>query len=77
MWIRSSSSKACSEQLPGDLRAHHQDVLVPRGLLGAAGSSLQAIEGKQSAVLTEQVRLGAMGDHEAGHIRPWRAAPRT
>jgi hypothetical protein len=28
--------QVCSEQLLGDIRAQHQDVFVPRGLLGAS-----------------------------------------
>ena len=43
--------QACSEQLPGDIRAQHQDVLVPRGLLGAPGRSLQAVEGNVPPLL--------------------------
>jgi hypothetical protein len=74
--------QACSEQVPGDIRAQHQDDLVPRGLLGAPGRSLQPVEGKQPAVLTEQVRLGAMGDHaklgKPGHgVPPHGPTPRS
>jgi hypothetical protein len=38
--------QVCSQQLPGDIRAQHQDVLVLRGLLGAPDSSPQTVEGK-------------------------------
>jgi hypothetical protein len=44
------------EQLPGDVRAQDQDVLVPGGILGAPGRGLQPVEGERPAVVTEQVR---------------------
>ena len=67
----------CSEQMPGDIGAQHQDVLVPRGLLGAPDRGLQPVEGKGPAVVAEEVLPRPMGDHEAGHTGPRRAAPRA
>ncbi len=69
--------QVCSEQMPGDIRAQHQNVLVFRGLLGAPNRSIQAVEGKHPAVVAEQVLPWPMGDHEAGKTRPWRATPRA
>jgi hypothetical protein len=65
------------QQLPSDIRAQHQDVLVPRGLLGSPDRCLQPIEGEPPAVVAEEILPGPVGDNEARDAGPRCAAPRA
>jgi hypothetical protein len=65
----------CSEQLPGDIGAQHQDVLVPRGLLGAPDRGLQPVKGKGPAVVAEEVLAPTRYRTESVVVYRWSDSP--